>query len=107
MRANRRILPFMSRRTTFTPNSETHPLAALVQSSRLARNLTLAKVASKVSLQPQSLSDIEHGRRNASEDALRRLAKALGIDPKEILEASRQQRIVELKQTVIQMEKAS
>lgn len=61
-----------------------------VRSARLARGLSQEQLAFEAEMKRSYLSDLERGTRNPSVRALGRLAKALGVEPPELLRRSDQ-----------------
>jgi transcriptional regulator with XRE-family HTH domain len=56
-----------------------------VRAARLARGLSQEQLAFEAEMKRSYLSDLERGTRNPSVRALGRLAKALGLEPAELL----------------------
>ena len=61
-----------------------------VRSARLARGLSQEQLAFEAEMKRSYLSELERGTRNPSVRALGRLAKALGVEPPELLRRSDQ-----------------
>jgi transcriptional regulator with XRE-family HTH domain len=56
-----------------------------VRAARLARGLSQEQLAFEAEMKRTYLSDLERGTRNPSVRALGRLARALGVEPPELL----------------------
>jgi transcriptional regulator with XRE-family HTH domain len=56
-----------------------------VRAARLARDLSQEQLAFEAEMKRSYLSDLERGTRNPSVRALGRLAKALGVEPADLL----------------------
>ena len=56
-----------------------------VRAARLARGLSQEQLAFEAEMKRSYLSDLERGTRNPSVRALGRLAKALGVEPADLL----------------------
>jgi transcriptional regulator with XRE-family HTH domain len=56
-----------------------------VRAARLARGLSQEQLAFEAEMKRSYLSDLERGTRNPSVRALGRLAKALGLEPADLL----------------------
>ena len=56
------------------------PLGDLINSARIAKGLSLRRLAREVDIVPSYLADIENDRRIPSESVLRRLSATLGLD---------------------------
>ena len=57
-----------------------------VRASRLALNWTQEKLADETGMHPTYIGDAERGERNVSLDNILKLAKALGVQPGELLD---------------------
>ena len=64
-------------------------LGANVRRCRKLRGMTQEQLALEVGMERSYVSDLERGTRNPSVRALGRLAEALGVEPKELLEETR------------------
>ena len=62
-----------------------HLLGRNVRAARLARGLSQEQLAFEAEMKRSYLSDLERGTRNPSVRALGRLAKALGVEPADLL----------------------
>jgi transcriptional regulator with XRE-family HTH domain len=67
------------------PNEYTEKLAKIFLEARQELGLTQLEVAEKASLTANAYARIERGERQPSSDSLRKLVKALGIDPSKVL----------------------
>lgn len=64
-------------------------LGANVRRCRKLRGMTQEQLALEVGMERSYVSDLERGTRNPSVRALGRLAEALKVEPKELLEEAR------------------
>lgn len=60
-------------------------VAQRVRAFREQRGLSQEEAADRAEVHPTYLSGIENGRRNPTVDVLERLAKALDVEPRELL----------------------
>jgi transcriptional regulator with XRE-family HTH domain len=61
-----------------------------VRAARIARGMSQEQLAFEAEMKRSYVSDLERGTRNPSVRALGRLAKALGVEPPELLRRSDQ-----------------
>jgi transcriptional regulator with XRE-family HTH domain len=59
--------------------------AANLKAARIARGLSQERLAHEADLHRTYIGSVEHGERNISIDNIERLARALGVDPIELL----------------------
>lgn len=77
--------------------STRHTLGQQIRAARKAKRVSLRKLAASVGCSFGFINDIEQGRRNASPDIIRNLARALGVSPDPMVRASNLERIARLK----------
>lgn len=78
----------------------------LLRAERAAQRLTLRQLAAKSGLSVMFLSDIEHDKRTAREESWRKIAYALGSDPKPFLRALARWRIARLREEIAQLQES-
>lgn len=62
------------------PSDAQRKFGQRLKDARLAADLTLAELAERTGTQRSYISEIEHGRRNATIDTMSKLATAIGLE---------------------------
>jgi transcriptional regulator with XRE-family HTH domain len=85
-----------------------YPLAHALRSGRVERNLSVRKAAKLAKISAAYLSDLELAKRlGASRTTLAALAKALRLDKLELLRLADQQRVVQIRADIADLERRS
>jgi transcriptional regulator with XRE-family HTH domain len=67
------------------PNEHTKKVANIFKEARLKQGLTQIDLAEKAGMNPNSYAKIERAESEPSTESLRKLVKALGIEPSKVI----------------------